>query len=122
VFGQSHPAKPIGIASIHGALEMLVRLVATEMRRIPQKGRVPVVADRLGAQGGIMFDNVAPSLAHSRGRRAAGDRHDGNEALVRAARSAHGGGNGVAGCESGVGFDPPAAMHRLGAKTDVDAR
>ena len=50
--------------SIHMSLEMFKHLTGTDLLHIPYKGSAPAVADLLGGQVMIMFDNVPSSLPH----------------------------------------------------------
>jgi len=50
--------------SIHMSLEMFKHLTGTDILHIPYKGSAPAVADLLGGQVNIMFDNIPSSLPH----------------------------------------------------------
>jgi tripartite-type tricarboxylate transporter receptor subunit TctC len=50
--------------SIHMSLEMFKHLTGTDILHIPYKGSAPAVADLLGGQVDIMFDNIPSSLQH----------------------------------------------------------
>ena len=50
--------------SIHMSLEMFKHLTGTDLLHIPYKGSAPAVADLLGGQVMIMFDNIPSSLPH----------------------------------------------------------
>ncbi|MCX7892444.1 MAG: tripartite tricarboxylate transporter substrate binding protein [Burkholderiales bacterium] len=50
--------------SVHMSLEMFKHLTGTDILHIPYKGSAPAVADLLGGQVDIMFDNIPSSLPH----------------------------------------------------------
>jgi tripartite-type tricarboxylate transporter receptor subunit TctC len=50
--------------SIHMSLEMFKHLTGTDILHIPYKGSAPAIADLLGGQVNIMFDNIPSSLPH----------------------------------------------------------
>lgn len=52
--------------SIHLSGELFKSLAAVDIQHVPYKGSAPAVADLLGNQIGIMFDNMPSSIAHVR--------------------------------------------------------
>ncbi|MCU0897441.1 MAG: tripartite tricarboxylate transporter substrate binding protein [Burkholderiales bacterium] len=66
---KAQPGKITGASSgsgtsIHMSLEMFKHLTGTDILHIPYKGSAPAVADLLGGQVDIMFDNIPSSLPH----------------------------------------------------------
>src|SRR3989449_5676520 len=53
--------------SIHMSAEMLKMLTGGDMVHIPYKGSGPALADLLGGQVDVMFDNLTSSIGHIRG-------------------------------------------------------
>jgi tripartite-type tricarboxylate transporter receptor subunit TctC len=52
--------------SIHLSGELFKSLAGVDIQHVPYKGSAPAVADLLGNQIGIMFDNMPSSIAHVR--------------------------------------------------------
>jgi tripartite-type tricarboxylate transporter receptor subunit TctC len=52
--------------SIHMSLEMFKHLTGTDILHVPYKGSAPAVADLIGGQVQIMFDNIPSALPHIR--------------------------------------------------------
>jgi tripartite-type tricarboxylate transporter receptor subunit TctC len=50
--------------SIHMSLEMFKHLTGTNILHVPYKGSAPAVADLMGGQVQIMFDNIPSALPH----------------------------------------------------------
>ncbi len=50
--------------SIHMSLEMFKHLTGTDILHVPYKGSAPAVADLIGGQVQIMFDNIPSALPH----------------------------------------------------------
>jgi tripartite-type tricarboxylate transporter receptor subunit TctC len=55
--------------SVHMSLEMFKYLTGTDILHVPYKGSAPAVADLIGGQVQIMFDNVPSALPHVRSGR-----------------------------------------------------
>lgn len=52
--------------SIHMSLELFKHLTGTDILHVPYKGSAPAVADLIGGQVNIMFDNIPSALPHIR--------------------------------------------------------
>jgi tripartite-type tricarboxylate transporter receptor subunit TctC len=52
--------------SIHMSLEMFKHFTGTDILHVPYKGSAPAVADLIGGQVQIMFDNIPSALPHIR--------------------------------------------------------
>jgi tripartite-type tricarboxylate transporter receptor subunit TctC len=52
--------------SIHMSLELFKHLTGTDILHVPYKGSAPAVADLIGGQVQIMFDNIPSALPHIR--------------------------------------------------------
>jgi tripartite-type tricarboxylate transporter receptor subunit TctC len=52
--------------SIHMSLELFKYLTGTDILHVPYKGSAPAVADLMGGQVQIMFDNIPSALPHIR--------------------------------------------------------
>lgn len=50
--------------SIHMSLELFKHLTGTDILHIPYKGSAPAVADLIGGQVNLMFDNIPSALPH----------------------------------------------------------
>ena len=50
--------------SIHMSLELFKSMTGTDMLHVPYKGSAPAVADLIGGQVNIMFDNIPSALPH----------------------------------------------------------
>ena len=55
--------------SVHLCMELFKTMTNTSMTHIPYKGSAPVVADLIGGQVDIMFDNLPNVIQHVRGGR-----------------------------------------------------
>ena len=53
--------------SVHLAMELFKSMTKTYMLHIPYKGSAPVVADLIGGQVDVMFDNMPNVIGHVRG-------------------------------------------------------
>jgi tripartite-type tricarboxylate transporter receptor subunit TctC len=100
--------------SIHMSGAMFTQLTQTEILHIPYKGSAPAVADLLGGQTNMMFDNIPSSLPHIKSGKlralaTTGSKRD--PALPDVPTIAE---SGVPGYESGVWFGlmAPAATPR----------
>jgi len=102
--------------SIHMSGAMFTQLTRTDILHIPYKGSAPAVADLLGGQTHMMFDNIPSSLPHIRSGKlralaTTGAKRD--PALPDLPTIAE---SGVAGYESGVWF---GLMAPAGTPRDV---
>ncbi len=64
--GQINVASSGSGTSIHLSAELFKSLTQTDMQHVPYKGSAPAVADLLGGQTDIMFDNLPSAIQHVR--------------------------------------------------------
>jgi tripartite-type tricarboxylate transporter receptor subunit TctC len=53
--------------SIHLSAELFKQMAGVEMQHVPYRGSAPAVADLLGGQTAIMFDNMPSAIPHVKG-------------------------------------------------------
>jgi len=105
-------AKPGGITaassgsgtSIHMSLELFKYLTGTDILHVPYKGSAPAVADLMGGQVQIMFDNIPSALPHIRSGKLKALATTGAKRAVALPDLPTIAEAGVAGYESGVWF------------------